>query len=382
MFTAPPHPVAVPAIEQELSRLWQSAGEAQAHDAPAIMRASVSNLVAFAPTRDEAVEASQKITQLIQRHPCRAILLQVQPELGPDETRAEVALACQTAGDAQLCCEYICLSACGLDGDQLPGATLPLLLTDLPTFLWWLGDPPFGSDEFLRLSEAADRLVVDTGRFRSPLSTFTELAMEVRRERYRTAVIDLNWARLTPWRALAARLFDSREWRPYLDEIDMVSIELNNRSASIPANPIGAFLALGWLASRLGWRLDRHPVKVSDNRLTVTFHSAQREVTARLDFIPGLPHGRLRSLRLEAGRSSPRAVFHITRANDTPHAETRVVVGDGEPIVRVAQYEHRGVAELLAEEMERLGRDTAFEEALKVADAVRAMLQVEIFVPV
>ncbi len=122
MFTAPPHPVAVPAIERELSRLWQSASEAQPPDAPAMMRASVSNLVAFAPTPDEAAEARQKITQLIQRHPCRAILLQVQPDLSADETRAEVALACQTAGGAQLCCEYISLSACGLDGDECPGS--------------------------------------------------------------------------------------------------------------------------------------------------------------------------------------------------------------------------------------------------------------------
>ncbi len=206
--------------------------------------------------------------------------------------------------------------------------------------------------------------------------------MEVMRSRHRTAVIDLNWARLTPWRALTASLFDSREWRPYLDQIDTVSIEANNSGASIPANPIAAFLALGWLASRLGWRLERRPVKVSDSSLTVTFHAAQREVTARIDFISGVPHGRLRSLRLEAGRSAPPAVFHITRASDTPHAETRVVVGDGEPMIRVGQYEHRGVAELLAEEMERLGRDAAFEEALTVADAMRAMLQIEIFVPV
>jgi glucose-6-phosphate dehydrogenase assembly protein OpcA len=224
--------------------------------------------------------------------------------------------------------------------------------------------------------------VVDTGRFRSPLSTFTELATEVTRARHRTAVIDLNWARLTPWRALTAGLFDSREWRPYLDQIDAVYVELNNAEPTLPANPIAAFLALGWLASRLGWRLERHPVKVSDSHLTVIFHAAQREVTVRIQFISGMPHGRLRSLRLEASHSTPPAVFHITRASDTPHSETRVVVGDGEPMVRVAQYEHRGVAELLAEEMERLGHDATYEEALKVADAVRAMLQVEIFVPV
>jgi len=39
------------------------------------------------------------------------------------------------------------------------------------------------------------------------------------------------------------------------------------------------------------------------------------------------------------------------------------------------------VAELLAEEMERLGGDPVYKAALEVAESIRAVLQVEIFVP-
>jgi len=382
MFTAPPHPVAVPEIEKELARLWQAAGGEQTGEERSLMRASVSNLVAFAPRPEAGAKAAETLLKVITRHPCRVLLLQVQPDLEPDDTRAEVALACLTTGGTRLCCEYVSLAACGQDRGQLPGATLPLLLTDLPTFLWWLEDPPFGSEEFLRLAEAADRLVVDTARFNSPLSTFNELAMHVNHSGHRTAVSDLNWARLTPWRVLTASLFDSRDWLPFLDQIDTVEIVLNSADANAPVNPIAAFLLLGWLATRLGWRLERRPIKMTDKRLEIDFYAGERRVRARLDFIAGTPHGRLRSLRLRAAHASPAAAFDITRASDTPHAETRVQVGDHEPMVRVNPYAHRGVAELLAEEMEHLGRDLTFEAALEVAESIRAMLQVEIYVPV
>ena len=154
---AAPLPVALRDVEIELARLMQSVGESQSPDAPAVMRALAANLIAFAPTPPLASQAAETLAQVIGRHPSRAILLQVIPELPAGETRAEVALACQSAGEAQMCCEYIALGANGDDDDLLPSAALSLQLADLPTFLWWLGDPPFGSPEFMRLSEAADR---------------------------------------------------------------------------------------------------------------------------------------------------------------------------------------------------------------------------------
>ncbi|MBI3762542.1 MAG: hypothetical protein HY260_11870 [Chloroflexi bacterium] len=39
--------------------------------------------------------------------------------------------------------------------------------------------------------------------------------------------------------------------------------------------------------------------------------------------------------------------------------------------MRLAQYEHRSEAELLAEEMEQLGRDRVYEEALEMAEDLR-----------
>lgn len=380
-FTAPPRPVAVPAIERELTQLWRSLGEAREAEGPAVMRASVANLVAFAPTPAHGAHAAETLAQVMRIHPCRAILLQVQPDLPGDETRAAVALATQTVGGSQMGCEYIAVSANGEDEDQLPGLTLPLLITDLPTFLWWLGDPPFGSEGFVRLAESADRLVIDSAEFANPLSTFTELAVEVATYGHRTIFSDLNWARLTPWRSLVASLFDSPDWRAHLDQLDTIDVELGGAGAGAPANPITAFLILGWLASRLGWSVEKRAVKLSGGSLGITFRAGRRPIAAQVNFAPAAPPGRLSLLHLRAAWIAAAPSFLVTRAYDSARAETRVTIGEAEPIVRLAHYEHRSEAEQLAEEMEQLGRDRVYEESLQVAETIRGMLHVELFVP-
>ena len=63
-----------------------------------------------------------------------------------------------------------------------------------------------------------------------------------------TAVSDLSWTRLTPWRRLIAQFFDSPSLQPYLDRLTAVDIEHDAGSAA------QALLLAGWLAARLGWR--------------------------------------------------------------------------------------------------------------------------------
>ena len=42
---------------------------------------------------------------------------------------------------------------------------LPLALSDLPVFLRWRGEPPFGAPHFEQLVDIADRLVVDSSEW-------------------------------------------------------------------------------------------------------------------------------------------------------------------------------------------------------------------------
>jgi hypothetical protein len=141
-------------------------------------------------------------------------------------------------------------------------------------------------------------------------------------------------------------------------------------------------MLLGWLAWCLGWTLEKQPVKFQDNRLTVRFRKPlEGLVTAGINLTSAAPSGRLRSVRLAAAGATPPAAFQITREYSHPRAETRVTIGEAEPRVRVANYEHRGRAELLAEDMQHLAGDPAYEAALAIAEAIRNLLKMEMYLP-
>ena len=40
-----------------------------------------------------------------------------------------------------------------------------------------------------------------------------------------SAISDLNWGRITPWRELIAQFFDVTEYRPYLVNVNEIEIE-------------------------------------------------------------------------------------------------------------------------------------------------------------
>ena len=110
----------------------------------------------------------------------------------------------------------------------------PLLISDLPVFLRWRGEPPWGAQELEQLVGVTDRLIVDSTEWDDLPYPYRQLA-----ELFdRTAVSDIAWARTSRWRALLASLWpDDRRRR--------------DRSACT-ARAAQALLLAGWLRSRLG----------------------------------------------------------------------------------------------------------------------------------
>ncbi len=110
---------------------------------------------------------------------------------------------------------------------------LPLAISDLPVFVRWRGEPPFGQTQWDQLVGIADRVVVDSsewGELRYP---------ELSGAFARSAVSDIAWARTAAWRvALAGR------WPAIASQ----EIEVRGPRAE-------AALLRGWLASRLERKL-------------------------------------------------------------------------------------------------------------------------------
>src|SRR5207248_159896 len=84
--------------------------------------------------------------------------------IGREGTAPGLQMHCrqsQPGGREQVSCEHILIRARGDVDDRIASAVIPLLLPDLPVFLWWTGTPPLDAPHFEELVGLADRLIVD-----------------------------------------------------------------------------------------------------------------------------------------------------------------------------------------------------------------------------
>ena len=151
----------------------------------------------------------------------------------PDWIDAELSVRCFPVGERSVCGEVIELVLRGGRSCAPASIVLPLAISDLPVFVRWRGEPPFGAIQWEQLVGVADRVIVDSSewgelRYRDLADAFG-----------RTAVSDIAWARLEEWRfALAG----------YWPGIAHAEIAVRGPRAE-------ATLLRGWLAGRLGRRL-------------------------------------------------------------------------------------------------------------------------------
>jgi glucose-6-phosphate dehydrogenase assembly protein OpcA len=168
-----------------------------------------------------------------------------------------VRLHCEApeSGRDPVCCEQIVLTASGpAAARRLPGAVLPLLVTDVPSFLYWSKGNPFRSPILKDLAPAIDRLIVDSFTFAAPDLDLGDVATAIDNPRFLPIISDLSWARLAVWRYQTAQIFDPANMRPYLKRVRRARLRY------YAGTPILAWIFGGWLASRLGWKcVERNP---------------------------------------------------------------------------------------------------------------------------
>jgi glucose-6-phosphate dehydrogenase assembly protein OpcA len=188
-------------IERELGRL-RDVSTAPGH-APRI-RTSVMTHIAWVPERwTEAATAT--LAGMEERHPSRGILLFPRPDEPEDRLDGEVDVRCFVRGgeDREVCAEVIALRLCGARAAAPASVVMPLLVSDLPVFLRWRGEPAWATPELEQLTEIADRLVVDSSEWAEPEEGCAHLC-----ELFdRVAVSDIAWARGHPWRLAVAALW-------------------------------------------------------------------------------------------------------------------------------------------------------------------------------
>ncbi len=380
----------VHAVAQHLASLWDASVAPALESEPVVSekgmphaRASVLNLIVTvldAPAADRVV---QTLMGLGVRHPSRAIILVPQPgsEARPIDARISTHCLDVATGGDRVCYEEVVLTVRGDAAAHLSGVVAPLLIHDLPTSVWWPGDPPFADPVFDQLVEMGDHLIVDSSDFGDLLGGLRRLA-NVRR---RSGVGDLVWERLRWWQELTAQFFDTPRFRRYLPNLSRLHI----RYASAPpaskrrdddgdvapgvAAPMSqALLYAGWIATRLGWRRHRSLEPLSDGRFHLRLEGRYEMVDLLIEptETDEVRPGELLSVRLASVGEAGAAQFIIDRERDDATVATNA---DGmTALLRRVSMEPPSEAELLSSQLTMDVVDPLYEDALRAAAIILA----------
>ena len=215
-------------IERQLGRLRVLEDE---DGMPELRTSTMTHLVWCPP--NWFAKARVTLAGLAERHPARTIFLIPEPELDSDIDAKVELKGHQLPGMAhEVISEVIRIRLRG-DAAHHPGSVvLPLLVSDLPVFCRWRGEPTWGSGELDEILGLADRFVVDSAEWGGIPGVYAELAALFDR----VAVSDIAFSRTLHWRRRLADLW------PGIGSISRLRVEGPRADAELIA---------GWLRSRL-----------------------------------------------------------------------------------------------------------------------------------
>ncbi len=215
-------------IERQLGKLRVLE---EADGMPELRTSTMTHIVWCPP--EWLAKAKGTLAGLAERHPARTIFLI--PEAGrTSEVVAKAELkGFQLPGMAhEVLSEVIQIRLRG-DAVHHPGSIItPLLVSDLPVFCRWRGEPSWETGELEEILEVTDRLVVDSTEWRRTPAAYGDLSALYER----TAVSDIAFSRTLPWRRKLADLW------PGIATIEKLRVEGPRADAELIA---------GWLRSRM-----------------------------------------------------------------------------------------------------------------------------------
>ena len=243
-------------VERKLAR----ARCRQEADGEPELRTSTMTHVVWAPPR-WLPRVRRVLAGLAERHPARTILLVPVPGRRTGVEAHATVEDFEIRDGREVLSEVIELRLSGDAARHPASVVLPLLISDLPAFCRWRGQPDWGGQALADLVDVCDRLVVDSSEWSGIPAGYGSLA----RLFERVAVSDLAWRRGLPWRiALAER------W-PGIRKAERLTVE---------GPRADALLLAAWLRSRL--RRD----------VGLTRRSAETIASVRLDGEPVEPPAR------------------------------------------------------------------------------------------
>jgi glucose-6-phosphate dehydrogenase assembly protein OpcA len=214
-------------IEDKLARLREKASSGGAP----VLRTSTMTHLAWAPPA-WLPKARATLAGLRDRHPARTILLVPEPRRETAITAKVGLYAVEIEGLRDAYAEVIEVKLRGAAVEHPASIVLSLLISDLPVFCRWRGEPDWESPQLDELLGVIDRLVVDSSEWRGLPAGYERLAQLFDR----VAVSDIAFSRTLAWRARLAE-----RW-PEIRAMSRLSVQ---------GPKADALLLAGWLRSRL-----------------------------------------------------------------------------------------------------------------------------------
>jgi glucose-6-phosphate dehydrogenase assembly protein OpcA len=314
--------------------------------------ARVLNMVAFVES-EYSGEIANRLRGVGRYHASRLIVLSYDPKRTRLDAHASVAAEGEAKpGDIVLLHETVIVELGDRHLDDLLTIADPLVVSDLPTLLWSPHGHPEAVQALLPLAQATLLDSVDEPVWAEAIDRANTLSD-------RLYVVDLAWLRSTPWRERIAATFDPPGLRAELETIAAITIRHH------PDSTVAAMLLIGWLASRLGWRLS--PLHADGDVLSGTAQAAERlQIALRLEAAPELLVRGLAGLSIETASGIQ---LRLDRGTGGLRAYQRDVGGrEHEWTILGAS---RGEAGILGEGIRQaLLRDPTYRPALQAAQAM------------
>jgi len=216
----------------------------------------------------------------------------------------------------------------------------PLLVPDIPVYLWLVGAPPldqaFGHDAIA----ICERLVIDTGEYSHVKRTLCTMSTELQNAGEEIGLADLSWARTQTWREVLAQSFEGQQMRELVQHITTVDVE-----SSGPKPSAAGWLCAGWLSDRLGWNSEGGPTVVA--------------AAAEVD---GVPEHELSAIRVNCQSGEIRATVTLERREQTLYST--INVNGRQSTARAMTLNTPDVAQLVGSLLEEGSDDPMYLRAL------------------
>jgi hypothetical protein len=257
-MTIPGKKVPVDKIENYLHEIWEQKASELKQD---LVRSSTIN---FCVTCE--VSLLDKIFELLHHvvpyHPGRVVVAAFDEQNTSEQITAHVYTYCHEKADQKRICSEMIILHFGQNSCQhLTGLILPLILPNLPLYLWWMlpYDQLLDYDSLLK---STNRLIVNSPFLRTVnIETLVETVLSVEEIK----LSDYAWGRITNWREAMAH---------YIDPDSLQHIQQVTLFSSGEGPALDAWLLVGWLASRLSWT----PEGILSGRLTFSHKDQQIDI--------------------------------------------------------------------------------------------------------